>query len=119
MAPDFDSRRSLTPAELVRLDEPVAIYEHLHVDSDGERAYIYTVAGFLDGHNVFTHQGGCTIGGDVMLIHAEDRDSADEIAVQALEQTINLFRNMHANGAAALPGGFVIEGQARLRSPKH
>jgi hypothetical protein len=103
MAPDFDARRSLTPAELVRLDEPAAIFEHLHVDSQGERAYIYTVAGWLDGANVITHQGGCTIGGDVMIVHAEDRDEADQLACLALDDTISLFRGAppqvnHHNG---------------------
>jgi len=92
IAPNFDSRRSLTPAELCRLDDPAAIFEYEHVDSNGEVAYIYTVAGWLDGDNVIDVQGGCTIGGDVMIVHADNRAAADDVVCVALEQTIDLYR---------------------------
>lgn len=88
VAPAWHLRRSLTPDELRRLQEPAVIFEHEHVDSDGAVAYAYTVAGWLDGENVATMQGGCTVGGEVILIHAENRQQADDIACRGLTDTI-------------------------------
>ena len=96
--PDFSSRRELSLDELARLDEPACIYEDFYVDSDGVHAYIYTVAGWLDGQNVAVDQrgefvGGCTVAGDVILIHAADRQAADAMAALGLEDTISMWRN--------------------------
>lgn len=88
VAPAWHLRRSLTPDDLRRLDEPAVIFEHQHIDSDGERAWCYTVAGWLDGVNVATRQGGCTVGGEVIVIHAETREQADDIACRGLGDTI-------------------------------
>lgn len=91
VAPDFSFRRKLLPDELKRLQEPAVIFEHEGFDSDGVKFFAYTVAGWLDGENVATIQGGCTVGGDVILIHADDRETADQIACMGLFDTITLL----------------------------
>jgi hypothetical protein len=111
LAPDFASRRALSMDELVQLDEPAVLFEHFHVDTDGAHAYVYTVAGWLKGRNVVEDnggQGGCTVGGDVIVVHAKDRAEADEIACGGLLETINAL--VHG---PRLSSGFSIEGQAR------
>lgn len=92
LVPSFAFRRALTPEELVRLDEPVAIYEGEHVDTDGETAYVYTVAGWLGGHNVATEQGGCTVGGEAMIVHGISRAHADVLVGYGLQDTIEALK---------------------------
>lgn len=105
MVPDFTFRRSIELADLKRLVEPAIIFEGVHTDSDGVDAYIYTVAGWLEGQNIATVEGGCTVGGQAVLIHADDRASADYLAGLGLQETI----------AAALDADAqYIEGQAAL-----
>lgn len=89
VAPNFSIRRQITAADLQRLQEPAVIYEHAFTDSDGELTFAYTVAGWLDGVNIATEQGGCTVGGDVILIHARNREEADMLASMGLGDTIN------------------------------
>lgn len=89
VAPDFTSRQRIDAQDLRRLSEPAVIFEHRGIDFDGEPFYIYTVAGWLDGVNIATIQGGATVGGDVMVIHADSRADADMMAGLALEDTIN------------------------------
>lgn len=92
VAPDFSFRRQLTTDDLRRLEEPVVLFEHEGLDDEGERFYVYTVAGWLDGANVATIQGGCTVGGDVITISGvHDREAADAMACMGLFDTINLL----------------------------
>lgn len=86
---DLSGRRSLTIDELKRLQEPAAIFEYEGRDSDGVPHYVYTVAGWLDGRNVATMQGGCLVGGDAMVIHADSRAHADYLAADGLGTTLN------------------------------
>lgn len=85
----------------MRLQEPAVIFEAEHVDNDGARVYIYTVAGWLDGENVASIQGGCTVGGDVILVDAESRVEADAKACLGLEDTINALHNERKRELAA------------------
>jgi hypothetical protein len=89
LAPAFHLRRSIHAQDLRRLQEPAVIFEGERMDSDGARFYMYTVAGWLDGENVATMQGGATVGGDVILIAADTRDSADLMAGMGLQDTID------------------------------
>lgn len=91
VAPDFSFRRKLSTEELRRLDEPVVLFEHEGFDDDGAHFFVYTVAGFLDGANVATVQGGCTVGGDLIIINADDRETADAMAAMGLHDTILLL----------------------------
>lgn len=88
IVPNLAVRRSLTIEELKRLQEPAAIFEYEGRDSDGVPFYAYTVAGWLDGANVATIQGGCTVGGDAMVIHADSRAHADWLAADGLGTTL-------------------------------
>lgn len=89
VAPNFSTRRSIPAADLARLEEPACIFECARTDSDGEPFYVYTVAGWLDGQNIATEQGGATVGGQTMIIHARNRQEADMLACLGLEDTIN------------------------------
>lgn len=94
VAPDFSHRQRLVADDLMRLAEPCVLFEHKGVDSDGFDFYLYTVAGYLDGQRLLD---GCTVGGEVIVIHAHDREEADFIASRGLEDTINA---LHAEAAA-------------------
>jgi hypothetical protein len=110
VVPSFHLRRSLVADDLRRLQEPAVIFEYENVDSDGVRFFAYTVAGWLDGLNVATVQGGCTVGGEVILITANTRADADAIAGCGLEDTINALHQEHSMYEKAQ------EAQARLAS---
>lgn len=89
LAPNFLTRRSITAEELRRLQEPVVLFEYEGCDSDGASFYAYTVAGWLNGQNIATAQGGCTVGGQVIIINADSREMANAIAADGLGTTIN------------------------------
>ena len=95
--PELGLRRALSPEELRRLEEPACIFEGEYIDGDGFRIFVYTVAGWLDGANVATIQGGCTVGGDAMLIEALDRQQADDIACRGLADTIDALNSEEAD----------------------
>lgn len=78
------------------MQEPAVIFEHSDVDGDGARFFVYTVAGWLDGENVATIHGGVTIGGDVIVILADNREDADDMACMGLQDTIDALNNEDA-----------------------
>lgn len=98
--PTFHHRQQLVADDLRRIQEPCVIFEHQGQDSDGVDYYLYTVGGWLDGHPL---ADGCTVKGEVILIHASSRAEADVIASLGLEDTINalnaeesLYQDAHA-----------------------
>lgn len=91
-APNLLLRRSLAAEDLLRLQEPAVIFEWDNIDSDGVPYYVYTVAGWLNGQNVATILGGCTVGGQAIIIHADSRAHADALAGLGLEDTLNALR---------------------------
>lgn len=93
VAPDFSQRRQIHAQDLLRLQEPAVIFEHHGIDSDDAHYFVYTVAGWLDGENIATIQGGATIGGDVIVIHADKREDADLMAGLGLQDTINAIQH--------------------------
>ena len=97
VAPNFLIRRSITAAELQELQEPAAIFEYEGRDSDGAPYFAYTVAGWLYGKNIATAQGGCTVGGQVIVINADSREQADHMAADGLGTTINALDQDDAN----------------------
>lgn len=104
VAPNFATRRSIPAYDLRRLAEPAVIFEGTRRDSDGELVFMYTVAGWLDGENIASMQGGATVGGDVILIHARDRAEADLMAGLGLQDTIdalNAEESHHLDALAA------------------
>lgn len=92
VVPEFHTRRSIVAADLLRLQEPAVIFEGQRRDPEGELMWLYTVAGWIDGRNIATMQGGATVGGDVIVIHARNREEADMLAGLGLEDTINALR---------------------------
>lgn len=96
VAPNFLLRRKIHAQDLRRLVDPAVIFEHHGIDDDGEHFYVYTVAGWLDGFNIATQQGGATIGGDVIVVNADSRENADLMAGLGLEDTINALNNEDA-----------------------
>jgi hypothetical protein len=89
VAPTFHHRQRLVAEDLRRLADPCVIFEHTALDSDGDRFYVYTVGGWLDGKKIGDFQGGCTVAGEVIIIHARNREEADYLAADGLGQTIN------------------------------
>jgi hypothetical protein len=90
VGPDLASRRRITSDDLRRLQDPVPIHEGKFYDDDGHPFHVYTVAGWLDGENIFTpYQGGATIGGDWIVVPVDDRSTADDIACAGLADTID------------------------------
>lgn len=87
--PAYWLRQRLTPEELRRIVDPCVILEHQWLDDDGEKCWGYTVGGRLDGQIVGDHQGGATVGGELMIVHADNRGEADAIASLGLMDTIN------------------------------
>jgi len=102
VVPTFHLRRKLVADDLLRLDDPAVIFEGDWRDSDGVPVYAYSVAGILDGERL---QDGCTVGGEVMLIHADTREEADAIACMGLQDTIDALGRAESqmlDAAAAL-----------------
>jgi len=102
VAPTFHHRQQLVADDLRRLVEPCVIFEHKGTDSDGVDFYIYTVAGWLDGAFL---SDGCTVKGEVIVVHASNREEADLIAGLGLEDTINALNaeeTMYQEANAAL-----------------
>lgn len=110
VVPAFHTRRSITADELRRLQEPAVIFEGTRRDDDGVLLFMYTVAGWLDGVNIATMQGGCTVGGDIILIHARNRAEADAMAGLGVQDTIDALNREEDEIAEA------IEARARLAS---
>ncbi len=96
VAPSFHNRQRLVAEDLRHLSDPCVIFEHEGVDDDGVRFFVYTVGGWLNGRPVGTVEGGCTVGGEVIVIHAKDRDEADTIASMGLGDTINALDSEEA-----------------------
>ena|GEM_PF-4721023 len=113
VVPNFATRRSIKADELKDLQEPAVIFEGVRLDDDGVPVFMYTVAGWLHGQNVATMQGGCTVGGDVILIHARNREEADLIAGLGLQDTIDALNREDEHIADALAA------QARIASLRH
>ncbi len=86
IVPNFAFRPNLVADDLRRLQDPCVIFEYIHVDSDGEPAYIYTVGGWLDGKRI---PDGATVGNETILVHAKTRDEADYLAGLGLQDTIS------------------------------
>lgn len=107
IAPTFHHRQQLVTDDLMRLQQPCVIFEHHGTDSDGVDFYVYTVGGWLDGVPL---QDGCTVKGEVILIHASSRDEADMIASLGLEDTINA---LHGEAKAYIDAHAAL---ARLQS---
>jgi hypothetical protein len=103
VAPSFHLRPKLVADDLKRLGDPCVLFECYGEDSDGAPTFIYTVAGVLDGVPL---ADGATVGGEVIIIHADDREHADILATMGLQDTIDALHaeDGHLMDAAAALG---------------
>lgn len=102
---NFGARRSISMGDAVRIEDPCVLYEGEKTDAEGQRVFIYTVGGWLDGRNITTQAGGCTIGGDVIVISAKDRREADVLASEGFGDTIDMIRAEQFGQTLAHHGG--------------
>jgi hypothetical protein len=91
--PHYGARQRITADDLRRVSEPCVIFEHAWLDSDNAKCWAYTVGGWLDGKPLGGLQGGVTIGGDVLIVHADSRTEADAVAALILRDTIDSLDN--------------------------
>jgi hypothetical protein len=103
--PDYSTRQRIDAADLPRISDACVVFEHAWRDSDNEPCYAYTVGGWLDGRPLGGMQGGATVGGEVIVVHAVDRGAADQLAGLGLQDTI---------AAAQQEGAAYIKAQAAL-----
>lgn len=95
---NFINHPSIELDDLLRLDDPGVLYEGEFKDSDGVTAYLYTVVGWLEGRPIGEPDHatrsikGCLVGGDCIVVHAENRGAADAMAADGLMQTIDHHR---------------------------
>ena len=89
VAPSFLHHADITAADLKRVADPCVILEHEGTDSDGATYYCFTVGGWLDGKPLGNERGGCTVGGDVIVISGLLREDAKMVAAMGLADSIN------------------------------
>lgn len=87
--PNYLLRQKITAEQLRRVVDPCVVFEHCWSDSDGQACYAYTVGGILDGKPLGGIHGGATVGGEVIIVHADSRGEADELARFGLGDTVN------------------------------
>lgn len=92
VAPSFLHHADIKAADLARISDPCVVLEHEGVDSDGARFYCFTVGGWLDGKPLGNEYGGCSVGGDVIVISGVDREEAKWMASMGLQDSINALR---------------------------
>lgn len=95
--PDLSRRPSITADQLRHVSEPCVIFEGGFLDDNGERIWVYSVGGWLDGRPLGSMLGGVTVGGDAILLHAADRASADAMASLGLQDTIEALNSEEAD----------------------
>ena len=103
--PSFLGRPSITAEQLRHVSEPAVVCEAQWLDDDGERCWAYTVGGWLDGAPLGDMRGGVTIGGEVMIVHADTQGEADALAALGLQDTIDALHaeeGRYQEAAAAL-----------------
>lgn len=110
LAPNFLDRPRIDASDLRRVQEPCVVLEHEWLDSDRERCFAFTVGGWLDGRPLGDMRGGCTVGGDVVIVHAQSAAEAKFIAALGLQDTINA---LHAEDAAYIEANAAL---ARLQA---
>lgn len=89
LLPNFLDRPRITAADLRRVSEACVILEADWLDSDNERCFAFTVGGWLDGKPLGDRRGGCTVGGDVIIVHAGSAEEAKAMASLGLSDTLD------------------------------
>lgn len=113
---NFGARRSISMDDVVRIEDPCVLFEGEKVDEEGQRVFIYTVGGWLDGRNIATQAGGCTVAGDVIIISAKDRREADVFASEGLGDTIDMIRAELFSNTLIGHGGHLGDALSSMRN---
>ena len=92
VAPSFLLHDDIKASDLGRISDPCVILEHESVDADGVPFYCFTVGGWMDGKPLGNARGGCTVGGDVIVISGLAREEAKFTASMGLQDTIEGLR---------------------------
>ena len=88
LAPSFAHHAEIVAADLPRISEPCVILEHSGRDADGAEFHVFTIGGWLDGKPLGNMLGGCTVGGDVIVISGMGAEDAKLVAGLGLQDTI-------------------------------
>ncbi len=94
--PDLSGRQSIPADELRHVSEPCVIFEGDFLDDNGAHVWVYTVGGWLRGKPLGGIRGGALVGGDAMLLQAQDRATADVMASFGLQDTIEALGHEEA-----------------------
>lgn len=89
LLPNFLDRPRIVANDLRRVQDPCVVLEHEWLDTDGERCFAFTVGGWLDGRPLGDMRGGCTVGGEVAVVHADSAAEAKVLAAIGLQDTID------------------------------
>jgi hypothetical protein len=92
VAPSFLNHAEIVAADLPRISDPCVVLEHSGRDADGEPYHCFTIGGWLDGKPLGSMLGGCTVGGDVIIISGMDAEDAKLLAGMGLQDTIDGMR---------------------------
>ena len=120
---NFRDYPSIDLDDLLRLDDPCVIFELEHKDSDGVVSYLYTVGGWLNGQAIGEPDHltktvkGCLVGGDCIIVQAENRGAADAMAADGLHQTIDYHRAKVISQAVdrSLNQGIIVTAETRRK----
>lgn len=118
----FECHPDLTLEQLIDLNDVIVIAEAERKDSDGVPFYIFTVGGTIHGQPVVAVDHinkcvhGCTVEGDVIVVHAKSRAEAEWIATNGVEDTITMLRHEKAQRGTLDPGanaGTIVSAEAK------
>jgi len=82
--------QDLTDSQLLRIQEPCALFLRKRPKKTGPASFVYTVGGVLDGRRLAR---GWTAGGNYIVVEGAGREAADALANAALMQTIQGLRS--------------------------
>lgn len=119
---NFECHPEVSLMDLINLSDVGVICEAERKDSDGERFFVYTVAGKLNGQTVAAVDHinkvvhGALIEGDAIIVHGRDRKEADWVALNGLVDTILMFRQQYEEQGTLDPGknaGTIVTAEAK------
>lgn len=124
LGPDwnFECHPDLSLDDLISLTDVAVVCEAERKDADGERFFVYTVAGRLNGQPcvAMDHMRkvvhGCLVEGDAIVVHGKTKAEADWIAMNGLLDTIAMLAAKKEADGTLDPGknaGTIITAEAK------
>ena len=117
---NLSMRQDLNVEELMALDDPSVLYEGSRKDPEGgPDNHIFTVIGFRNGAAIGDIRGGCTVGGEVIVINSvTDHREARLMAYDGLLETIKLAREEYLkNGGVEVANSGIITETGGIMPP--